>query len=91
LALLVGFAGEAAGAVAAPNQAAAMGSDRGSVPERPRVHTDGFLANVAEPSAGQQPDVACRHARGAKRPARRAAASAERVLQSVVIEVISVP
>jgi hypothetical protein len=71
LALLVGIAGEAAGAVAAPNHAA-IGSDRGIVPERSRVPTDGFLANVAEPSAGQPPVVVCRPARGPQRRDRAA-------------------
>src|SRR5215204_3238032 len=72
LALLVGIAGEAAGAVAAPNDAAAKGSERGIVPERSRVPTDGLPASVAEPCAGQQPEVACGHARGAKRRDRAA-------------------
>jgi hypothetical protein len=42
LALLVGIAGEAAGALVAPNPAAAVGSDRGIVRERSRVPADGF-------------------------------------------------
>jgi hypothetical protein len=81
LALMVGIAGEPAGALATPNFAAAMGSDRGIVPARSRVPTDGFLASVAERSAGQQAEVACGHARGA----------AGKVLQSVAMDVISVP
>jgi hypothetical protein len=53
LALLVGIAGEGTGALAAPNHAAAEGSDRGIATERSGVLTDGFLANVAERSARQ--------------------------------------
>jgi hypothetical protein len=72
LALLVGIAGEAAGAVVAPNDAAAKCPDRGVVPERSRVPANGLLANVAERSAGQQPEVVCGRAGGAKRRDRAA-------------------
>ena len=92
LALLVGIAGEAAGALAAPNHAAAKGSGRGSVPERSSVPTDGLLASVAEPCAinTRRSRAGTPVARSAA-TARRAAASAEKVLQCVVMEVISVP
>ena len=90
LALLVGIAGEAAGAVAAPNDAAAKGSDWGFVPERSRVPTDGLLANVAEPVNRRRSRAGTPAVRSAA-TARRAAASAEKVLQSVVMELMSVP
>ena len=74
LSLLVGIAGEAAGALATLEHSAAVGADRGVGRDRSGEPTDRFVADVAWCGAGEQTDVAFRHAGGAQcldRAARR--------------------
>jgi hypothetical protein len=66
LALAIGVAGEAAGALAALDVAVAEGSDVGLGRYRAGEPADRFAAHVAWPAADQQPDVVCGHARGAQ-------------------------
>jgi hypothetical protein len=74
LSLLVGIAGEAAGALATLDRSAAVGADRGVGCDRSGEPTDRFSADVAWCAAREQTDVAFRHAGGAQcldRAARR--------------------
>src|SRR5215207_9869877 len=57
LALLIGIAGEAAGALAAEDRAVAVGSYRGLGSGRAGEPTDGFPADVTWFATGQQADV----------------------------------
>jgi hypothetical protein len=90
LALLVGIAGEAAGTVVAPNDAAAKCSAGASCPNGPAYPpavAGECRRAVFRPTAGG--GLRARPWREAPRP--HAAASAEKVLQSAVMEVMSVP
>jgi hypothetical protein len=74
LSLLVGIAGEAAGALATLDNSAAVRADWGVGCDRSGKATDRFVADVAWCAAREQTDVAFRHARGAQclgRAARR--------------------
>jgi hypothetical protein len=74
LSLLVGIAGEAAGALATLEHSAAVGADRGVGCDRSGEPTDRFSADVAWCGAREQTDVAFRHSGGAQcldRAARR--------------------
>jgi hypothetical protein len=91
LSLLVGIAGEAAGALATLNHSAAVGADRGLRRHRSGEPTDRFVADVAWCAAREHTEVAFWHARGAQcldRAARRDVGGY--VLVSVVMEISSV-
>jgi hypothetical protein len=74
LSLLVGIAGEAAGALATLEHSAAVSADRGIGRDRAGEPTDRCPADIEWRAAREQPDVAFRHAGGAQdldRAARR--------------------